>query len=195
MTKGQDTQSKIVRAATDQFYSNGIQWVSFQQIATEVGISQAALYKYFSDKDDLLKACAIAAASNGREIIDQGLDEKKSAKHQLSAYIEGNFNWVLSRPKEATMVLSLYYFALTSKALKEVLDAIHTESIRRLSVRLEMGNREGLWKVRNSLETARAIHDLLLGEMIKSVHSPKELTKKARIEFVQNLVESIISSH
>ncbi|RYZ92209.1 MAG: TetR/AcrR family transcriptional regulator, partial [Proteobacteria bacterium] len=49
------TKQSLIEAAIDLFAEKGVHWVSFQQIGTRVGITQAALYKHFADKDDLLR--------------------------------------------------------------------------------------------------------------------------------------------
>jgi len=49
----QDTRSRILKAAFEQFYRNGFQGGSLKQIVEEAGITKGALFHYFDGKNDL----------------------------------------------------------------------------------------------------------------------------------------------
>lgn len=51
---GEKTKSAIRDAATGLFARFGYEAVSIRQIAAEVGVQAAALYRYFPTKEDLL---------------------------------------------------------------------------------------------------------------------------------------------
>ncbi|MEJ2863611.1 TetR/AcrR family transcriptional regulator [Actinomycetospora flava] len=48
-------QDELTRTATRLFQARGIRAVSLQDIADEVGVTKAALYHYFANRDDLLR--------------------------------------------------------------------------------------------------------------------------------------------
>ena len=115
MAKQLKTKDKLIRAAVDLFYKEGIHWVSFQQIASKVGIAQPSLYKHFQDKDELIKECALYAAQSGRAEIDRNVDPNSSARDQIFAYLEGNLIWLCGHPKEGMIYMSIYYFGFNNK--------------------------------------------------------------------------------
>ncbi len=176
------TEDKIIDAACDLFYESGVHWVSFQQIAEKVGISQSAIYRHFEDKDDLLRACIERMALLGREIIDQNINETKSAKEQLDQYIEGNFLWLKKRPKDGALYLALFYFGFNNKSIQSLVKDINSKSEQRLVIRLMAGQREGSWKISNPALTARGIHNILVGELIKFINDPSEFPWKNRVD-------------
>jgi AcrR family transcriptional regulator len=188
MAKTDTTESKIIEAASNLFHESGVHWVSFQQIAEQVGISQSAIYRHFEDKDDLLRACIKRMAQLGREIIDQNIDETRSAEDQLMQYIEGNFIWLKKRPKDGALFLALYYFGFNNKSINELAKEVNSQSEQRLTIRLLAGQREGSWKTPNPVLTARGIHNLLVGELFKYINNPTELPWKARVENTCSLV-------
>ena len=192
MTKGSETQKKLIEAATQLFYEKGIHWVSFQQVASKVGITQAALYRHFADKDDLIRACALFSAESGRGIIDRYVNEEESAEKQLKAYIKGNFVWLMEKPKESVMVAALYYFAFNSWAIQELLVAINNQSVERINVRLKQGIESDRWPIKDPTKISRLIHDALLGEMLKTAHAPGEFSVEERVERLWLLVEAFI---
>ena len=188
------TKEKIVVAATKLFSEQGIHRVSFQQIATKVGISQPALYKHVADRDDLLRLCVIDAAAKGRQLIDSNIDLYSSASQQIRSYIEGNFIWVDKFPKEAKVLFSIYYFGYHSQAIREILTEINQQSVSRIGIRISAGKREGLWGVANVAEAARVIHDLTLSEIFKALHAKDDITVKQRTDLVWRASEKILMS-
>jgi len=187
-----DTKQQIIEAAIKLFHENGAQWVSFKMIADKVGISQPAIYKHYQDKDDLLKACILYSAQSGREIIDSHVSLRSGAEEKLKAYIEGNLMWVCFKPQEGAIVLSMYYYALNHKPIFELMTMIHTQSHQRICGHLEAGAKEKKWKILDIPSLARCIHDLLLGEMIKTVHAPKEMNLDERSSFLWSHVRNLL---
>jgi AcrR family transcriptional regulator len=189
-----DTKLQIIESAIKLFHENGAQWVSFKMIADKVGISQPAIYKHYQDKDDLLKSCILYSAQSGREIIDTNVNLRTSAEDKLKAYLEGNLMWACFKPQEGAIVLSMYYYALNHKPIFELMNMIHAQSIQRLSLHLESGQKEKSWKLKNTPALARAIHDLLLGEMIKTVHDPKDMPLEERVNFLWGNVGRLLET-
>jgi AcrR family transcriptional regulator len=178
------TRDELIKVAIQLFHEQGAHWVSFQQIAKKVRISQPAVYKHFEDKDDLMRACILSSAQSGRAIIDDHVAQKKSIKDKLRAYLEGNLLWVEKKPAETAIVVSMYYFSVNSAPIHDVMDLIHQQSLNRLLVHLEQGNQEKVWKIKDGLAIARALHDLLMGEVIKAVHFPKEMNFEKRSQLL-----------
>lgn len=192
MGKGANSKDKLVKAAVDLFFENGIHWVSFLQIAQKVGLSQPSLYKHFADKDELIRECALYAAMQGRTIIDANIDPYSSARDQVFAYIEGNFLWLRDHPKEGSIILAIYYFGFNNKSIQDVMIAINTQSVDRLAMRIAAGAREKLWAVDDFRKTGRVIHDILVGEMFKAIHTPGEIEFSDRLNMVWEAVQRLL---
>lgn len=187
-----DTRTQLIQTAIRLFYEKGALWVSFQKIADEVKISQPAIYNHFEDKDDLIRACIVASAESGRTIIDEHVSKNDSAIDKLRAYLEGNFIWIKTKPAEGAILLSMYYFALNSRPIYELMDLIHKQSSSRLEKHLDKGNQEQIWKIKSTKMVARSIHNILLGEMIKAVHNPHETTLEMRSLFIWKSVAKLL---
>lgn len=178
------TKELLIEAAIDLFFESGVHWVSFQQIGSRVGVTQAALYKHFEDKDDLLRACALYCAESGRKLIDAKVENEEKPLDKIRAYVHGNFEWQQKKPKEAVIILSLYYFAFNSKPLHDLLIAINSNSIDRLIARLKEAASDGDIRNIQLVKRARTLHSLMLGELIKAVHEPKSMTTDQRVKLV-----------
>lgn len=61
MTKKSSTRERILDAATDLFGLRGVEAVSLDVIAAEVGVAKQTLLYWFPSKDDLVQAVLVAA--------------------------------------------------------------------------------------------------------------------------------------
>lgn len=64
------TRLRILEAATDLFGTRGVDAVSLDQIAAEVGVAKQTLLYWFASKDDLLQAVLAAAADELVYVIE-----------------------------------------------------------------------------------------------------------------------------
>ena len=70
-----DTQEKILRTASEEFYQFGIRSVSIDDICKKLGMSKKTFYTYYPTKDDLVAA-----------ILDRAVEEMdKTATFMLNA--------------------------------------------------------------------------------------------------------------
>lgn len=56
MISSPDTQSKILRAALNAFLARGIKRTSVEEVAADAGMTRVTVYRYFSDKEALVRA-------------------------------------------------------------------------------------------------------------------------------------------
>jgi AcrR family transcriptional regulator len=192
LRKGLETKQKLILAAVHLFAEKGIHWVSFQEIASKAGVAQPTLYKYFQDKDDLILACVEQITRSGRSLIDQNIDPLKSADLQMRAYIEGNLLWVEKLPQEAILLFAIYYLAYNHQAIRDLLLKINQQSVERLSVYISAGSREGVWQEGDFRKTARLIHSLLIAEMFKTMHEPKDMNLQQQVDLVWSAAKKIL---
>ena len=91
---GCERPAEILKAARELFLTQGVETVTTRQIAARVGISQTALYVYFSSKEDMLASLAeeawrsLAAALAAADPEDgEGSDPVARLRAILSAYM------------------------------------------------------------------------------------------------------------
>ncbi len=82
---------KIIEAARKRFRYYGIQKTTMQEIAQDAGIAVGTLYLYFSNKDELVVACAEEFAERHREEIAAILASRHSAEEKLRKYVVARF--------------------------------------------------------------------------------------------------------
>lgn len=134
------TQDRILQAAMSLFMRRGYARTSVTQIASKAGVSRAAVFWHFSDKDTLFRAAARQFVVPFREGLGrqlQHLEPRKRILELISYYerfVEHNrpnivafVNWVLESPEQSEPVrdelLGLHeaFGAEVESALAEVL--------------------------------------------------------------------------
>jgi AcrR family transcriptional regulator len=64
---GSETKAELQRVALDLFTSKGFEATSLREIVEQLGISKAALYYYFTSKDDIVRS---VTAARGEEVAE-----------------------------------------------------------------------------------------------------------------------------
>jgi AcrR family transcriptional regulator len=71
-------KDKIIETSLQQFLRHGIRKMTVQKLIDPMGISTKTVYKYFSDKEDLLKHCLLRHYSALAKEFDQVKNESKN---------------------------------------------------------------------------------------------------------------------
>lgn len=108
------TQDRILQAAMDLFMRRGFSRTSVTQIANKAGVSRAAVFWHFSDKDTLFRAAAKQFVVPFREALGRKLthlEPRKRVIELITFYeefvdqnrpnIEAFVNWVMDSPEHA----------------------------------------------------------------------------------------------
>ena len=88
----------ILGAAARLFARKGISGATMAEIANEAGLSAGAVYRYYSSKEDLLRAVFDSAAERNRELFTSVADTTSSPLEALEAV--GRIVWVESVDKD-----------------------------------------------------------------------------------------------
>jgi AcrR family transcriptional regulator len=141
------TQDRILQAAMDLFMRRGYARTSVTQIASKAGVSRAAVFWHFSDKDTLFRAAAKQFVVPFREGLSRQLRQFEPRKRILELityyeqFVEQNqpnivafVNWVLESPEQSGPIrdelLGLHevFRAEVEEALTEVLGNAESSS-------------------------------------------------------------------
>ncbi len=115
---------KIVEAARKRFRYYGIGKTTMQEIAADAGVAVGTLYLYFSNKDDLVVACAEDFAARHREHVDAIMASTAPAEEKLREYVVARF-----RQTEETRTSSRHAAEITRAVLRVKPDRVHEESM------------------------------------------------------------------
>ncbi len=84
-----DLRSRILKRSRELFFKHGYSNLSLDELAADLGISKATIYRYFSDKEALLRT----VIEETKEWVLSHLvaivkDERPSVKDKLAAFLE-----------------------------------------------------------------------------------------------------------
>lgn len=93
------TRDRILDAATNLFGTRGVDSVSLDVIATEVGVAKQTLLYWFPSKDDLVQAVLVAAAHELSVMIDAAVRAANDDPlDRIEAVIRAVFRPAVRRP-------------------------------------------------------------------------------------------------
>jgi AcrR family transcriptional regulator len=99
-----ELRQRIVHAALATFRQHGEQAVTMRGIAQQVGVSQMALYGYFTDKSHLLRSTWEFLFSELHEQILRAIGNKRSGRARLTALFESWLNYWEENPRNYRLV-------------------------------------------------------------------------------------------
>ncbi len=83
-------RDRILRAAAACFNQKGYSGTSLKDVALRLGLTDAALYYYVRNKEELVYQCYLRAADLGRRALDQARDSEGTGFEQAFLYIRNH---------------------------------------------------------------------------------------------------------
>jgi AcrR family transcriptional regulator len=122
--EGVEGRQRILENATRLFSKHGFLGLSMREIAAASGVSKAAIYYHFRDKEELFTEILRDLVFKLEEIVQQAVEAAPSSRGQISALVHG----LLAQPVEQRRLMRLAsqeVEALSTHARREFLDAYH----------------------------------------------------------------------
>ena len=86
-TRFQLQKARMLRAAAKCFNQKGYSGTSLRDVADVLGLTDAALYYYVRNKEELVYLCYVRAADLGREALDQARSEGQNGMDTVLRYL------------------------------------------------------------------------------------------------------------
>ena len=80
-------KGRMLRAAAKCFNEKGYSGSSLKDVANGLGLTDAALYYYVKNKEELVYQCYLRAAELGREAMERGVADGRTGLEQATLYI------------------------------------------------------------------------------------------------------------
>jgi len=94
-TKFQLQRDRMLKAAAYCFNQKGYSGTSLKDVADILGLTDAALYYYVRNKEELVYQCYVRAADIGREAMDRAVDDASSGYDQVQTYIRYHIEYMV----------------------------------------------------------------------------------------------------
>jgi AcrR family transcriptional regulator len=89
-TRWELQKDRMLRAAARCFNEKGYSGTSLKDVSTLLGLTDAALYYYVKNKEELVYLCYLRAGDVGREAMDRAIDEGQNGLDTVRHYIRNH---------------------------------------------------------------------------------------------------------
>jgi AcrR family transcriptional regulator len=87
--RSRGVEERLMAAASELFYREGVRAVGIQRVIDEAGIAKASLYAHFDSKDDLVAACVDQRVREWRSHVDDQLQRStRDARGKLLLFFD-----------------------------------------------------------------------------------------------------------
>ncbi len=172
-------RDRMLTAAAYCFNQKGYSGTSLKDVADRLGLTDAALYYYVRNKEELVYLCYVRAADVGREAMQRAIDEGQSGLEQVQLYIRYHIESIVG-PGGPLAIMSEIP-SLEAAHRDEVLELSRTQSSRFEDL-LERGIADGSIASCNVRMTGNAIMGSI-NWIPKWFHGDKDVAQKILDEF------------
>lgn len=161
---GQKTEAAIREAAVNLIARHGYEAVTMRQLAAQVGVQAAALYRYFPTKEDLLYDLMIAHMD---ALIDSWEDVRprySGCPARLRAFVANHIRFHVER-RHSTHVNNMELRSLSHERLSAILK-LRNRYEKELRTILREGAEDGSFVIEDSAMTAMAIIQMITGVIV-----------------------------
>lgn len=135
-------QIEIIEAATKLIGKGGIQSLTTKNLAAEMGFSEPALYRHFSDKNDILKSVLIYYKERLKIGLTDIIHSDLTGKEKIKSMIDFQFKHFTEFPAVIMVIFSETSFQYDSQ-LSNIVSEIMVQKSAMVSNIIEAGQKEG----------------------------------------------------
>jgi AcrR family transcriptional regulator len=127
-TKFQLQRLRVLKAAAYCFNQKGYSGTSLKDVADILGLTDAALYYYVRNKEELVYHCYVRAAEVGREAMDRAIAEGNNGFEKVQRYIRYHIEFMVD--DRGPLAIMSEIPSLNSEHRDEVLEFSRLHSLR-----------------------------------------------------------------
>ncbi|RVA08727.1 TetR/AcrR family transcriptional regulator, partial [Mesorhizobium sp. M7A.F.Ca.US.002.01.1.1] len=161
---GEKTEATIREAAVNLIARFGYEAMSMRQLAAEVGVQAAALYRYFPTKEELLFMLMREHMEGLTEAWETARPVNADPVQRLSAYVENHITFHIER-RHATHVSNMELRSLSPERLTQIL-RMRTAYEKELRTILRDGAETGAFSIDDTGLTAMALIQMMTGVIV-----------------------------
>lgn len=142
-------QEEIIETAMDLITKNGIEGLTIKNIARNIGISEAALYRHFNSKTEILLAILNYFEEKARTLLDSVKDKELSGIEKIFRILKTRCDDFIRNPAAMVVILSEELFPNDSRLSQKVFDIMKMNQQNLLKI-IEESQKED--EMRNDIE-------------------------------------------
>ncbi|WP_206622053.1 TetR/AcrR family transcriptional regulator, partial [Mesorhizobium sp. M7A.F.Ca.MR.176.00.0.0] len=161
---GEKTEATIREAAVNLIARLGYEAMSMRQLAAEVGVQAAALYRYFPTKEELLFTLMREHMEDLATAWEAACPANVDSAQLLSAYVRNHIAFHIER-RHATHVSNMELRSLSPERLTQIL-RMRTAYEKELRTILRDGAETGTFSIDDTGLTAMALIQMMTGVIV-----------------------------
>ena len=161
---GEKTEAAVREAAVSLISRLGYEAMSMRQLAAEVGVQAAALYRYFPTKEELLFTLMREHMEGLLQAWGAARPATADPVSRLAAYVENHIAFHIER-RHATHVSNMELRSLSHERLTQILK-MRTAYEKELRTILRDGAEAGVFQVDDTGLTAMALIQMMTGVIV-----------------------------
>ncbi|MBV4425544.1 TetR/AcrR family transcriptional regulator [Clostridium tyrobutyricum] len=183
----QSIKDKIISVAIQELSKNTFNEINMDFIAQKIGINRSSIYRYFSNKEELLEASIINEMKNRKTRLGSIKSKKYNPILFIEKYIE-YFDVYANNKYTNLLFATMIYYSKNNLNIKKSFDELRKYSVKLLADNFEEGKKIGIFiKNFNSFSTGQMLFSVMAG---MNIHCPKRFSIIAH-EFLNILYEKI----
>lgn len=181
-------RAKLLKVAAECFNQKGFSGTSLKDVARKLNITDAALYYYVKNKEELVNLCYVRALDLGQSALDRAIEEGGTALEQLELFIRYQIMGVCG--DEGPVAVMSEVPALEPDHREYVLKRA-TEHSKKITRLIESGIENGTMSSPNPIASCDAILGAL--NWIPKWYKPESSLSEAQIveAFVHTLTQGL----
>ncbi len=159
MTELTTRQQEIMQCALDVIAESGVQMLTIKSIAQKMGMTEAALYRHFESKYEILAAIVDYFGTLGMENVKKALARSTTAMEKLEAITYERFKMISENKALICMITDEEIFKHEKKLLKKMIE-LHNDSFVLMEDLIKTGQKNG--EIRTDID-ARYFFNAIIG--------------------------------
>ncbi|CCV05925.1 Transcriptional regulator [Mesorhizobium metallidurans STM 2683] len=161
---GEKTEAAVREAAAGLIARYGYEAMSMRQLAAEVGVQAAALYRYFPTKEDLLFTLMREHMEGLTAAWEMARPTTADPEARLAAYVRNHIAFHIER-RHSTHVSNMELRSLSHDRLTRIL-RMRTAYEKELRAILRDGTEAGVFSIEDTGLTAMALIQMMTGVIV-----------------------------
>jgi AcrR family transcriptional regulator len=187
-TRFESQRDKILKAAASCFNRKGYSGTSLKDVSRHLGLTDAALYYYVRNKEELVYQCYLRAAELGRLAMERGVAEGRTGFEQARLYIGYHIGIIVG--DEGPVAIMSEIPSLKRAHRNEILDVSRRHSTGFEAI-LQRGIEDGSIRPCNVRMTGNAIMGAI-NWIPKWFHGPAQMANEISREFPDILTQGLV---
>ena len=154
-------QIEIIEAATILIGKGGVQSLTTKSLAAEIGFSEPALYRHFSDKNEILKSVLLFYKEKLKEGLTEIIQSEITGSEKIKRMIDFQFNHFIKYPAVIMVIFAEVSFQHNSQ-LSNVVSEIMDQKSQMVTNIIEGGQKDG--SIRKDVNS-KQLTNIIMGSM------------------------------